>query len=148
MERTTLLHNDGGGTRPLHWRATREALGRSGEVVGLIFPLLFEAMGQWTSQGRVMVKAIFWAQCELCFEFWQLLHPIFELPIVRRYSNTHKMNHIIPILNILMKKSNHQKIQEHAPSEFLCQASYVFAGELVAAAYNIRITIEAFRISC
>jgi hypothetical protein len=46
------------------------------------------------------------------------------------------MNHFIPILNILIKKSNHQKIQEHAPSEFLHQASYVFAGELVVAAYN------------
>jgi hypothetical protein len=66
-----------------------------------------------------------------------LLRPISELPTVRRYSNTHKMNHFIPTLNILIKKSNHKKIQDHAPSELLCQASNVFAGELVAAAYNL-----------
>ncbi len=36
---------------------------------------------------------------------------------VRTNSNTHKMNHFIPILNILIKKSNHQKIQEHASSD-------------------------------
>jgi hypothetical protein len=69
MERTTLLLDDGERTRPPCWRVTRGASGRSGEVVALIFPLLFEAMGQWTSQGRVMVKAIFWLQCELCFNF-------------------------------------------------------------------------------
>jgi hypothetical protein len=117
-----LLLDDGEGTRPLRQRATRGASERSGEVVALIFPLLFEAMGQLTSRWRVMVKAIFWVRCELCFEFWQLLHPIFELPTIRRYSSTHKMNHFIPILNILIKKRNHQKIQEHTPSEFLRQA--------------------------
>jgi hypothetical protein len=37
---------------------------------------------------------------------------------VRRYSNTHKMNHFIPILNIFIKTSNHQKIQENVPSEW------------------------------
>jgi hypothetical protein len=61
-------------------------------------------------------------QEEQCFEFWQMLHPIFELPTAHRNSNTHKMNHFIPIMNILIKKSNHQKIQGHAPSKFLHQA--------------------------
>jgi hypothetical protein len=87
MERTTLLLDDGEGTRPPRWTVTRGASERSGEVVALIFPLLTEAMGQWTSQGRVIVKANFWARCELCFEFWQLLRPIFELPTVRKCSN-------------------------------------------------------------
>ncbi len=99
-------------------RGVREGWGGSGVDV----PFLFEAMGQWTSQGRVVVKAIFWVRCELCFEFWQLLRPICELPTVRRYSNTRKMNRVIPISNILIKKSNHKKIQEHAPGEFLHQA--------------------------
>ncbi len=53
------LLEDGGGTRPPRRMATRGASGRSGEEVALIFPLLFKAMGQLTSQGRVMVKAIF-----------------------------------------------------------------------------------------
>jgi hypothetical protein len=41
-----LLLDNGRGTRPPRWMATRGASGRSGEVVVLIFPLLFEAMGQ------------------------------------------------------------------------------------------------------
>ncbi len=58
IERTTLLLDNGEGTRPPRQRATRGVSERSGEVVALIFPLLFKSMGQWTSQGRVMVKAI------------------------------------------------------------------------------------------
>jgi hypothetical protein len=56
--------------------------------------------------------------------------------VINMYSNTHEMKHFSPILNVLIKKSNHQKIQEHALSEFLHQASYLFAGELLAAVYN------------
>ncbi len=37
----------------------KRGVGEVWGVVALISLLLFEAMGQWTSQGRVMVKAIF-----------------------------------------------------------------------------------------
>jgi hypothetical protein len=41
-----------------------------------------------------------------------ILHPPWQP------SSPHMTTHFIPILNILIKKSNHQKIQEHAPSEW------------------------------
>ncbi len=40
-----------------------------------------------------------------------ILHPPWQLPLL------HMTTHFIPILNILIKKSNHQIIQEHAPSD-------------------------------
>jgi hypothetical protein len=41
-----------------------------------------------------------------------ILHPPWQLPL------PHMTTHFISILNILIKKSNHQKNQEHAPSKW------------------------------